>query len=238
MRFSAGFGRRLAALGLAVSLSGLPLCLGQTSRDAAGFLTGRIFLADGVTPRSGVVVKAANLETSQVFASVRTDRAGRYTFPALPVGRYQVAVEAQEGLYVNQDRVPVLQSRKTLFSLALNRASAQEPPPENPPPQTPPPENPPPEQPPQPQPPPEQPPQEQPPAEKPAEQPKPEEKGKEKEQTPAEQEAAKKKKGGGFWRSGWGVAVGLGGGAVVLGLLADSIAGQTEEVKQVSPTVP
>lgn len=242
MRFSAGVGRRLAALGLTVSLSGVPLCLGQTLHGA-GTLTGRIFVADGVTPRVGVVVKAANLDTSQIFSSGRTDTAGRYALSELPAGQYQVAVESREGLYVNQDRVPVLRGRKTLFSLALNPATAQEPPPENPPPdnpppQNPPPDNPPPENPPPQTPPPEQPPSEQPPAEKPAEKAAPaEEKGKEK--TPAEQEAEKKKKKeGGFWRSGWGVATGIGGGAIVLGLLADSIAGNTKEVKPVSSSSP
>jgi carboxypeptidase family protein len=227
MRFGAAVGRRLAALSLAVALSGIPMGHGQTVRPA-GTLTGRIFLADGVTPRGGVVVKAANLSTSQIFASIVTDRAGRYSFANLPSGRYQVAVQADEGLYVNQEPVPVIQGRKTLFSLALNPRSAQDQPPQEPPA---------PENPPSTEPPPANPPTEQPPVEppkpeqtQPAEQ-KPEEKPKEK--TPAEKEAAEKagKKGSpGFWRSGWGVATALGGGALVLGLLADQITGNTSEV--------
>jgi len=223
MRGSAGFGRRLAAAALAVSLSGIPICFGQNLRFS-GSLTGRIFLADGVTPRGGVVVKAANLNTSQVFESTQTDKSGRYALPSLPSGQYQVAVAAGEGLYVNPDRIPVMQGRKTLFSLALNPRSQndrQEPPPE-PPPQEPPATEPPATEP---------PPAEAPPPETPpAETPKPEEKPK---KTPAEDAAGKgKKKGSGFWRSGWGVAVGLGGGAVVLGLLADSIAGDSSPVPE------
>lgn len=218
MGFGAGVGRRLMAFGLAVSLSGVPLSFGQTA-GSSGHLTGRIFVADGVTPRPGVVVKAANLSTSQVFASTQTDKSGRYALADLPSGQYQIAVETGEGLYVNQDRVPVLQGRKTLFSLALNPVSAQD----NPPP---PPENPPAPEPPQ---------GTEPPApEQPPETPKPEEKkekGKKEKTTTTEQEGGKKK-GGGFWRSGWGVAVGLGGGAIVLGLLADSIAGDTAQVEQ------
>jgi len=228
MRFCAGVGRRLAACGLAVSLSGFPLSLGS-GIGATGSLAGRIFVADGITPRPGVVVKVANLATSQTFASTRTDKSGHYLLASLPSGQYQVAVEAGEGLYVNQERIPVLQGRKTLYSLALSRTNAQD----NPPPQPPPPDNPPPENPPPPETPPQQPPQAQPPAEPPpAETAKPEEKKPEekKEKTPAESEAGKKKKGAGFWRSGWGVAVGLGGGAVVLGLLADSISGNSKEV--------
>ena len=227
MRWSAGIGRRLAAATVAVSMSGVPVCFGQTVRSA-GTLTGRIFLADGVTPRSGVVVKVANLSTSQVFASTQTDRSGHYALSTLPSGQYEVAVEAGEGLYVSQERVPVIQGRKTLYSFALNPTQAQD----NPPGQEPPPPPPPPPQ--------DQPPQTQPPAQEPppAEGAKPEEKKPEekkpedKGKTPAEQEAgqAKKKSGGGFWRSGWGVAIGLGGGAIVLGLLADSIAGNSSEV--------
>jgi len=241
MGFGTGLGCRLMALGLAVSLSGVPLSFGQTAASS-GNLTGRIFVADGVTPRSGVVVKAANLSTSQIFTSTQTDKSGRYALADLPSGRYQIAVETGEGLYVNQDRVPVLQGRKTLFSLALNPVSAQDDtpvPPENPPAPEPPEvtEPPAPEQPPEvTEPPaPEKPPEvtEPPAPEKPPETPKPEEKQKKekakKEKPPAEQEGGKKK-GGGFWRSGWGVAVGLGGGAIVLGLLADSIAGDTADV--------
>jgi carboxypeptidase family protein len=235
MRAVAGFGRRLMHLGLVISLSGIPLTYGQAGMSA-GFLAGRIFVADGVTPRAGVVVKAANLSTSQVFTSAQTDRSGRYTFTGLPSGQYQVVVQTGEGLYVNQDKVPVLQGRKTLFSLALNPGAAlQEPPPaqEPPPPANPPAQEPPPANPPA---------QEPPPAETPKpEETKPEDTGK-KEKTPAEKEAAEKSqkgKGTGFWRSGWGVAIGLGGGALVLGLLADQIAGSSSEVQQPpSPSTP
>ena len=234
MHRSAGVGRRLAALAVAVSMSGVPVCFGQSFRSA-GTLTGRIFLADGVTPRSGVVVKAANLSTSQIFQSIETDRSGHYAFADLPSGQYQVAVAAGEGLYVNGERVPVIQGRKTLFSMALNPTRAQDNPPGQEPPPTPPPQD----QPPQAQPPAQEPPPQEgaKPEEKKPEEKKPEEKGK----TPAEQEAAKEKKksGQGFWRSGWGVAIGLGGGAIVLGLLADSIAGNNNnEVTPPSPTTP
>jgi hypothetical protein len=204
-----------------ISLSGVPICLGQTAARPAGTLTGRIFLSDGVTPRSGVVVKVANLSTSQTFASGETDRSGRYAFETLPSGKYQVAVAAKEGLYVNSGQVPVIQGRKTLFSLALKPGQAQDPP-TPPPPDPPPPDNPPPTE----NPPPQEPPAQQPPAEKPPET-KPEEK--KPEEKPAEGE---KNKEGGFWRSGWGVAVGLGAGAIVLGLLADSIAGDSEGVPE------
>jgi len=231
---SAGIGRRLAAVSVAVMMSGIPLSFSQTVR-AAGALTGRIFLADGVTPRSGVVVKVANLSTSQIFASSQTDRSGHYALSSLPSGQYQVAVQTGEGLYVNPDRIPVIQGRKTLFSMALNPAASQGATSDNPtgqenPPPPPPPDQPPPDQPPADQPPPAT---EPPPAEKPPpEAPKPEEpKPTDKEKTPAEKEASKKKKSGeGFWRSGWGVAIALGGGAIVLGLLADSIANDHSEV--------
>ncbi len=266
MGLGAGIWRRLIVLGLAVSVSGVPLSFGQTAASS-GFLSGRIFVADGVTPRPGVVVKAANLSTSQVYASTQTDKSGRYAFADLPSGRYQIAVETGEGLYVNEDLVPVLQGRKTLFSLALNPGSVQEEPPP-PAPETPPePETPPaPETPPEPETPPpsENPPVPEPPqeaeppapepapevieppaAEQPAETPQAEEKEKEKKSKKEKKEKAAtedesgRKKGGGFWRSGWGVAVGLGGGAIVLGLLADSIAGDTAEVEEPpSPSTP
>jgi hypothetical protein len=116
-------------------MSGVPVCFSQTVRTA-GTLTGRIFLADGVTPRSGVVVKVANLTTSEIFDSAQTDKSGRYALGSLPSGQYQVAVQAGEGLYVNPDRIPVIQGRKTLFSMALNPASGKDDPPaQEPPPQ-------------------------------------------------------------------------------------------------------
>jgi hypothetical protein len=227
MRLASGVGRRLAVLGLAVSLCGFPISFGQSAR-AAGSLAGRIFVADGVTPRPGVVVKAANLATAKIFTSSLTDRSGRYVLAALPSGQYQIAVDTGEGLYVNQERVPVLQGRKTLFSLALNR-SAQDNPGDTPPPPEPPPSEPPAEAP-KPE---ETKPEETKPEEAKPEETKPEETKPEDKKTPAEQDASKpKKKGGSFWRSGWGVAVGLGGGAVVLGLLASSIAGDSTPVPE------
>ena len=241
MRWSAGFGSRLAAAAVALSISGIPVCFSQTVRTA-GTLTGRIFLADGVTPRSGVVVKVANLSTSQIFDSAQTDKSGRYALGSLPSGQYQVAVQAGEGLYVNPDRIPVIQGRKTLFSMALNPARAAD----DPPPQEPPPPQPPPAEPPPAQPAPETPPQTEPPAQQPPEEgAKPEEKKPEEtkpeEKTPAEKEAEKQKKkseGGGFWRSGWGVAIALGGGAIVLGLLAESLTGDSSEVPPPSASTP
>ena len=209
MRFGAGVGRRLAAVSLIIPLSGIPLVHGQTVRPA-GTLSGRIFLSDGLTPRGGVVVKAANLATSQVFSSGATDKSGRYGFPQLPSGQYQVAVEANEGMYVNQQAVPVVPGRKTLFSLALSPNRQDQPPPAEPPPAEPPPAEPP-----------------------PAETPKPEEAKPEEPKTPEKPAEESKKKGGdGFWRSGWGVAVALGGGAIVLGLLADSLTSDEEQVAQ------
>jgi hypothetical protein len=179
---------------------------GQTVRPA-GTLSGRIFLSDGLTPRGGVVVKVANLTTSQVFNSSQTDLAGRYGFAKLPSGQYQVAVEAQEGLYVNQQPVPVVPGRKTLFSLALS-PNRQDQPPAEPPPAQPPPAEPP-----------------------PAEPPKPEATKPEEPKTPEKPPEEKKKgSGDGFWRSGWGVAVALGGGAIVLGLLADSLTSDEENL--------
>ncbi len=233
MGLGGGVVRRLMVLGLVVSLSGVPLSFAQTG-VSAGFLTGRIFVADGVTPRAGVVVKAANLSTSEVFTSTQTDKSGRYSLADLPSGRYQVAVETHEGLYVNQDQVPVLKGRKTLFSLALNPASVLEDPPapEEPADQEPAEEAeaPAPEQAPEGTEPPESPMQEK--------KEKKEKKGK-KEKTSTQEEDEGGRKGAGFWRSGWGVAVGLGGGAVVLGLLADSIAGDTKEVgAPPSPSLP
>ena len=41
MRSSAGLGSRLAAAALTISLSGIPVCLGQTGARPAGTLTGR-----------------------------------------------------------------------------------------------------------------------------------------------------------------------------------------------------
>lgn len=222
MRLASGIGRRLAVLGLAVSVCGFPISFGQ-SAHAAGYLAGRIFVADGVTPRPGVIVRAANLTTAKIFTSSRTDHSGRYVLADLPSGQYQIAVDTGEGLYVNQERVPVLQGRKTLFSLALNR-SAQDNPGDNPPPPEPSPSEPPAPEAPKPE---ETKPEETKPEEKKPEETKPEEK-----KTPAEKDAANKKKGGGFWRSGWGVAVGLGGGAVVLGALASSIAGDSSSVPE------
>lgn len=203
MRFAGSAWYRLAAVALAVAISGTPLVFSQANA-VGGSLTGRIFKADGVTPRTGVLVKVAHLSTSEVFTSPQTDKAGRYDLGDLPSGQYQVVVETGEGLYVNQDKVPVMQGRKTLFSLALSSKADDENPPEG----------------------------------TEGEAPAGEETTEEDDDdegagmTPAEEEASESKsKFADFFRSGWGVATALGGGAVILGLLADSIAGDSTKIK-------
>ena len=72
MRVGTGGVYRTVVVGLVVLLSGIPLSWGQATLGA-GSLMGRIFDEDGITPRSGVVVKVAHLASSEIYASEKTD---------------------------------------------------------------------------------------------------------------------------------------------------------------------
>jgi hypothetical protein len=173
----------------------------QPARSAE--IRGNVLSADGLTGIAGVSVKAAHLETRQIFTSGNTLKDGTYTLAALPPGTYDLAVETPQGLYVADILVDAEPGRSSVVSLALRPAAPGQSDVQS-----------------------------DPNAEQGQEGQKEGEKkaddAKEKEGQPPAQppeppaEKKKKKKGGGFWRSPGGAAIGIVGGAVLIGIGANS----------------
>jgi uncharacterized surface anchored protein len=75
---------------------GLPAFAGSS----AASLQGRILRASTGAPLQGAVVKLALRSDAKAFESAKTDEKGGYTIPSLPAGNYDVAVEADGGMYI------------------------------------------------------------------------------------------------------------------------------------------
>jgi len=214
---NAGAFDRMVAGVLMVAIAGYCVPAGaiaatQPARSAE--IRGNVLSADGLTGVAGVSVKAAHLETRQIFTSGNTLQDGTYTLAALPPGTYDLAVETPQGLYVADILVDAEPGRSSVVSLALRPAAAVQSDPNS-----------------------------DPNADPNAEQgqegqdqgEKKADEGKRKEGEPPAQppepqaEKKKKKKGGGFWRSPGGAAIGIVGGAVLIGAGANSATNDENE---------
>ena len=205
-RRAGAFDRLMAtALTFAITVCTIPgsVYAGPVSNGAAE-ISGIILLPDGLTPITGVKVKAANLETRQIYSSEKTAQDGVYTLTSLPAGTYDLAVETPDGLYAGDTIIPAVAGKRQVVSLAIRTAAqpglqeGQEPPkpPEGPPPAEP--------------------------------EPKPEEPKAE----PEPEQAKGGKRGKSFWRSPLGAGILVVGGAVVVGFAANSIVGDDDDVNE------
>jgi hypothetical protein len=83
------FSRLLFAIAL-ISNMGISVLLGQTG---TGRISGQVTDPDGAAI-PGAIVQIVN-QDNLAHREVKTDESGRYTVPGLPVGRYQIIVEAE-----------------------------------------------------------------------------------------------------------------------------------------------
>jgi len=86
-------------------------------------IRGNIVSADGLTGIAGVSVKAANLETREIYTSNATAADGSYTLSDLPAGSYDMAVETADGLLPADAIVETTAGKRTMVSIALNAAA-------------------------------------------------------------------------------------------------------------------
>jgi hypothetical protein len=63
-------------------------------------LSGRVFEADGVTPRAGVTVNLVLGEGESIFASPTTNADGIFAIASAPPGSYRVVVETSAGAFL------------------------------------------------------------------------------------------------------------------------------------------
>jgi len=86
-------------------------------------IRGNIVSADGLTGIAGVSVKAANLETREIYTSSATAADGSYTLSDLPAGSYDMAVETANGLLPADAIVETTAGKRTMVSIALKAAA-------------------------------------------------------------------------------------------------------------------
>ena len=109
------------ALALIACLFAATAALAQTS---SGAVTGRIVDATGAA-LPGVTVTATNTKTG-FSRSVVTDAEGRYSFPALPVGTYNVSAELQGFTTVTTRGVDVQVATPSTINVTLKQAAVAE----------------------------------------------------------------------------------------------------------------
>lgn len=114
--------RRAMALGLAfatLSLLGAPPALA----GEAAILAGKVFRADGVTPRPGVVVHLVDPGTEREYPSAPTRDDGAFRVEGAPAGTYRVLAETSDGAFLAGAPLTVAAGANRPVSLTLAGAA-------------------------------------------------------------------------------------------------------------------
>jgi hypothetical protein len=96
-----------------------------TDADEKAEFSGRVFHADGVTPRSGAVIVLFDDEADLEYRSQATDKEGAFTIDTAPPGNYALIVETAEGAYLASDALELTVGTNKPLSLALKSAGAR-----------------------------------------------------------------------------------------------------------------
>lgn len=121
MRFTR-FGRLLASA-LAVATIAFPLNSYLFAATDASMM-GRVTGADGLAPRTGVVVALVDAKGNAISRSAPTDARGSFAIAGAPAGNYRVLVETGNGAYLASNGVALKAGENGPVSLAL-RPNAQ-----------------------------------------------------------------------------------------------------------------
>ena len=90
---------------------------------AVASLSGKVFLDDGRTPRSGVVVSLVDDGGSRALRSTPTTEQGAFVIDEAEAGQYHLVVETEEGAFVTGDLVNLAPGPNRPVALTL-RANA------------------------------------------------------------------------------------------------------------------
>lgn len=96
------------------------------SQPQGSSISGRILLSEGKTPVAGAIVKAAEIESKTIYESTPTAENGSYELSGLVEGRYDIAVQLGNGLYVVNRILSVAENESYALSLALQEKKEQE----------------------------------------------------------------------------------------------------------------
>jgi len=117
--------RRALALALAATTA-LILLPAPVLAAGEAQLAGRVFDADGATPRAGVVVTLVDPDTDAAVSSEPTSDEGTFRIEQAPAGTYRVLAEAPEGAFLAADPVDLEPGANRPISLTLKLAPAME----------------------------------------------------------------------------------------------------------------
>jgi hypothetical protein len=122
--------RRALALGLACTI--VAVIAGPPAPADGAILSGKVFQADGATPRSGVVVQLVDPRTERSFPSATTREDGAFRIEGAPAGTYRVLAETPAGAFLAGDSVTVSPGANRPVSLTLQEAPPAPPTPADP----------------------------------------------------------------------------------------------------------
>lgn len=115
--------RRTVALTLAVSIALFVVPAPALSAGEAQ-LAGRVFDADGATPRPGVVVILVDAATDRTVSSEPTNDEGTFRIEQAPAGSYHVVAETSAGAFLAAEQVDLQPGANRPLSLTLKVAPA------------------------------------------------------------------------------------------------------------------
>jgi hypothetical protein len=117
--------RRALALFLAATTALLFVPAPALAAGEAEF-AGRVFDADGATPRPGVVVTLFDAVSEETVSSEPTNDEGTFRIEQAPAGTYQLVAETSEGAFLAEVPVELQPGANRPLSLTLKVAPAME----------------------------------------------------------------------------------------------------------------
>jgi hypothetical protein len=116
------FRRPLAAVLVAVfsTFLSLPPALAM---DAS--FSGKVFEADGSTPRAGVTVNLVKGEGESIYTSPATSADGTFLIDGAPAGRYSLLVDTEQGAFLSPDPLELQAGVNKPLALSLSSSGGE-----------------------------------------------------------------------------------------------------------------
>lgn len=111
--------QRALAVALILIVTPVVVATPALSAGSAQF-GGRVFQADGVTPRTGVVVALVDAETQQTYRAEPTNAEGAFALAAAPAGTYNLLAETDEGAFLASEAIRLEAGANRALALSLD----------------------------------------------------------------------------------------------------------------------
>lgn len=114
--------RRATACVVAASVGSL-LVFGSVAAEPPTVFGGKVYGADGTSPRDGVVVRLVGVSPESSYGAAPTGADGSFRLEGAPPGSYRVLAEAEEGAYLAADGFELAPGANRPVALTLGAAS-------------------------------------------------------------------------------------------------------------------